>query len=101
MLNDVGKLVVLCLTLVGGFSLIIIGEITHDPTLATVGVGFVGPVVGYVTGNGVLAARGKAPSPVLVPKLRQDTQWGDSVEAAAEAGPTPVDPTGADPEAAS
>jgi len=67
MVNDIGKLAVLLVALVGGLSIIALALMKGDTAALTVGVGIVGPVIGYVTGNGVLAARGEAPSPVIVP----------------------------------
>lgn len=59
-LNDPGKLLVLLTGLVGAITLRALDAI--DPaTFAWM----VGPIIGYVTGNGVLARRGKSPSPVI------------------------------------
>lgn len=67
MLNDYGKLWLLLTAMIGGFAIIVAGIITGDSTAQLTGVGIVGPVVGYLTGNGVLARTGQAPSPVVVP----------------------------------
>jgi hypothetical protein len=72
MVNDYGKLYLLALAMILGaiFSgiLAIVGQVT-----AAVGIfGMtVGTAVGYLTGNGVLAAKGEAPSPVYVPTPEQ------------------------------
>jgi len=68
MLNDYGKFYLLLLAMilgtVVGIVLILVGE-------ATAGAGIVGTtlgsIIGYLTGNGMLAARGEAPSPVYTP----------------------------------
>lgn len=68
-LNDHGKLGVLLTGLVGAIVLRAIDAI--DPaTFAWM----VGPIIGYVTGNGVLAKRGESPSPVIArpPELDED-----------------------------
>ena len=68
MLNDYGKLAVLIVAMVGGFAMILVGYVVGDSSeLVTPGVGIVMAALGYVTGNGVLASRGQAPSPVMVP----------------------------------
>lgn len=66
-LNDIGKLWVLLLALAGAILLRAIGAIDD-----VVFIGVVGPVIGYVTGNGRLAVRHEAPSPILVPKLPEE-----------------------------
>lgn len=67
MVNDIGKLVLLAIGLLGGIAVVVIGSVTHDSATVTTGVAIIGPVLGYMTGNGVLAARGEAPSPVYAP----------------------------------
>jgi hypothetical protein len=61
--NDVGKLGVLLVALIGAFAGLLTGTI--DDTTA---VAIIGPIIGYVTGNGVLAARKQASSPVIASK---------------------------------
>jgi hypothetical protein len=70
-LNDYGKLIVLVIAMLGGFAMIVVGAVVHDSSLYTPGVGIVTMALGYVTGNGVLASQGKAPSPVIVPSDRK------------------------------
>jgi len=90
MVNDIGKLVLLAVGLVGGFVVVVVGAVTHDSATLTTGVAIVGPVIGYMTGNGVLAARGQAPSPVLVPTpekiaevhVKREDDAADAAEAA-------------------
>lgn len=67
MVSDIGKLAVLLVALVGGLVLLILGLVLHDQTMVPIGSSITMTVVGYVTGNGVLARRGQAPSPVIVP----------------------------------
>lgn len=83
MVNDIGKLILLTIGLLSGVAIIILGVVLHDGTSVTVGVGIVGPVVGYMTGNGVLAARGEAPSPAYTPTHEKITD--KAISAAAEA----------------
>lgn len=73
-IHDPGKLAVLLVCLVGGFVLIIGG------TEPTAGVGIVTAVLGYVTGNGVLAARKRPPSPAIVPTLARPEEAADRAE---------------------
>lgn len=68
MVADVGKLVALVVGLLLGGAIIILGVVLKDQGAQLTGVGIVGPIVGYLTGNGVLARRGQAPSAVLVAK---------------------------------
>lgn len=68
MVNDIGKLILLALALIMGGAVVIVGIVQGDQSAQLVGVGIVGPVIGYMTGNGVLAARGEAPSPAYVPR---------------------------------
>lgn len=67
MISDYGKLSVLVLGLLTGAVVVVIGVVTHDQVAITTGTAIIGPIIGYVTGNGVLARRGDAPSPVIVP----------------------------------
>lgn len=62
MLNDYGKLLILCIALVGAIILLA----THTIEDAT-GVGIITGVIGYVTGNGRLAQTGKEPAPLFKP----------------------------------
>lgn len=59
-LNDHGKLLILLTALIGAIALRMVDAID-----ATVFTGVVGHIVGYVTGNGVLAKKGEAPSPLI------------------------------------
>lgn len=63
-INDHGKLLLLLIALVGGIGLAFVGN--------DVGAPIVTAVLGYITGNGVLAVRRKAPSLALVPKMSPD-----------------------------
>lgn len=63
--TDPGKLAVLLVALVGGLVLALVGSLTHDPSTLAAGVGLTGTVVGYITGNGRLASRGKDPQPTI------------------------------------
>lgn len=65
-LNDFGKLIVLLVVALGGIALCIISLLQGNGVDA-VGASIVTGVLGYVTGNGVLAAKGSAPSPVYAP----------------------------------
>lgn len=62
-LNDYGKLIILCIGLLGGFALFFVPDI--DPVIP---MAIIGPILGYVTGNGRLAIRGNPQSPMLAPK---------------------------------
>lgn len=59
-LNDPGKLAVFVLVLVITGALVALDQVSSD---AFMGVALV--IVGYVTGNGNLARKGKAPSPMV------------------------------------
>jgi len=67
MVNDVGKMVLLGIALIGGLLFATVGLIRNVPEAYATGFGLIGTVVGYLCGNGVNAARGEAPSPVFVP----------------------------------
>lgn len=62
---DPAKMLLLSIALVGGFSLAIAGGLTHEAAMLTSGVGIIGSVVGYLTGNGRLAAKEQEPVPVI------------------------------------
>jgi len=68
MLNDYGKLYLLGLSMIlgtiVGTVLIVVGEVAAGVGIVS---GTVGTTVGYLTGNGALATRGEAPSPVYTP----------------------------------
>jgi hypothetical protein len=68
MLNDYGKLYLLGLSMIlgtlVGTVLIVVGEVAAGVGIVS---GTVGTTVGYLTGNGALATRAEAPSPVFVP----------------------------------
>lgn len=63
MVHDVGKLALLAVTLVGMFGLRLVGQIDDAGFYSVTGA-----VVGYLTGNGVLAARRRPPSPAIGPR---------------------------------
>lgn len=63
MLSDYGKLIILSIGLIGAIVLLA----THTIDDAA-GVGLITGIIGYVTGNGVLATTNKPPSVVLAPK---------------------------------
>lgn len=63
--NDPGKMLLLTITLVGGFTSLILAQVKSDSAAQTIGVGIIMAVVGYLTGNGRLARSGKAPQPTL------------------------------------
>lgn len=63
MVHDVGKLALLAVTLVGMFALRAVGQIDDAGFYSVTGA-----VVGYLTGNGVLAARRQRPSPAIAPR---------------------------------
>lgn len=58
--HDLGKLVLLGIGLVGGLAMVLLGRSPET------GAGLCIYILGYLTGNGVLAKSGKAPSPALV-----------------------------------
>jgi len=63
MLSDYGKLIILSIGLVGAFAGMLTNSIDD-----TVAVAIIGPIIGYITGNGVLATTGKASSALIVAK---------------------------------
>lgn len=93
MLRDSGKLVVLLTCVVGLFALVIAGR----ATFAEVGIPL-GAIIGYVTGNGVLAIRGKAPSPMIVPNVEQGLVAADGGRAVGIPVMPAPEPPGADPD---
>lgn len=68
MINDIGKIVLLTVGLLIFGAALVLGIVLHDSTALTTGAAGVGTIIGYMTGNGVLAARGEAPSPAYVPR---------------------------------
>jgi len=62
-INDHGKLFLLALALILATVLGVVGVFSGE-----VVAGLFLVVIGYVTGNGVLAIRGKSPSPLLSPR---------------------------------
>jgi hypothetical protein len=68
-INDVGKLVIILVAIVGGFALATASLFTHETAGLTAGVGLVGTALGYVAGNGRLASRSEPPSTLLAPQL--------------------------------
>lgn len=77
--NDPGKFRLLAMALGGGFAIILVAIVMRDPASAVIGVGIVGPVIGYMTGNGVLARKGLAPEPTI--RSSKQTLPGDDVVA--------------------
>lgn len=70
-LNDPGKLLVLLTALLGAIVLRLFNAI-DNVTFAWM----VGPIIGYITGNGRLARSGEPPSPVIAPKPPDVTEAG-------------------------
>ena len=68
MLNDYGKLWLIALSMILGTAMSTVLILT-DNAVAGTGIfgSTVGVAIGYLTGNGVAAARAQAPSPVFVP----------------------------------
>lgn len=62
-LTSPGKLVVLVLAMVGAF----IGLFTNTINEAAA-IGIIGPIVGYVVGNGTGARKGEPQQPLFAPK---------------------------------
>ena len=68
---EYGKLAVLCVVILGGFSLIALGMLSFasdDPRVAPVlalGSAQIAGAVGYLTGNGRLAAKGEVNVPAI------------------------------------
>ena len=83
MVNDVGKIILLSIGLLIFGACLVLGIMLEDPVALTTGATGVGTIIGYMTGNGVLAARGEAPSPAYVPSPQKVTD--KAVSAAAEA----------------
>jgi len=63
MIQDYGKLIILCIGLVGAFALFFAPDVDH-----AIPVAIIGPILGYVTGNGKLAISGKAATALIVAK---------------------------------
>lgn len=61
-LNDYGKLAILLVGLIGAFSLFFVPDVDRAIPIA-----IIGPILGYVTGNGRLAQTGKEPAPLFKP----------------------------------
>ena len=74
-LNDWGKLLALLVVALTGAAICIV-SLVQGHGVDPAGVAMVTSVLGYVTGNGVLAAKKSAPSPVYVPNLPAG-QWVD------------------------
>lgn len=81
---DPGKLLLLLVAMIGGLVLAIVGALTHDAGVLASGVGLAGTSLGYVTGNGRLAARGAAPQPMLGSRSPSRAQL-DALDAAGAA----------------
>lgn len=64
MLHDAGKLLIICLILVGGFVLILTGHAEFESIDNVLSI-----VLGYVVGNGATALRSKAPSPMITSRV--------------------------------
>lgn len=93
MVNDHGKLLVLLVAMAGGFAMVLLGALVPvaGAGLITPGVGLVASVLGYVTGNGVLAVKGQRPSPAFA---RPGTLGGASAYAAGASDAADADDTG-------
>lgn len=63
MIQDYGKLIILCIGMIGGFALFFAPNVD-----SAIPVAIIGPILGYVTGNGRLAVSGKAATAMLVSK---------------------------------
>lgn len=63
---DPGKMLLFALALVGGFALILVDRSPE------VGGGVILYILGYLTGNGRLAARGKLPVPAIGTQVPDD-----------------------------
>lgn len=63
--NDPGKMLLLSIGLVGGFLTLFAGIFTKDTGATAAGLTIVSLILGYLTGNGVLAKSGKAPQPAI------------------------------------
>lgn len=61
-MNDYGKLLILAIGLIGGFVLFFVPDIDSAVPLS-----IIGPIIGYVIGNGRLAQTGKEPAPLFKP----------------------------------
>lgn len=89
--NDYGKLAGLLVAMLCVTALSIAGRIPGEAA-----AGVIVAVAGYMTGNGVLARRGSAPSPVLVPRNLGPEQLAELahhlVSAALGSGPTSSTP---------
>ena len=67
--NDYGKMLILAIALIGATFLAAIGTLDSAAVVAMYTL-----VIGYVTGNGVLAKRGEMQSPVLRSKDSEVTE---------------------------
>lgn len=79
-LTSPGKLVVLCIALVGAFVGLFTGTIVDTTAIA-----IIGPIVGYVVGNGVGARAGVATVPVISPSPERVAEVATKAALAAEA----------------
>lgn len=64
-LNDPAKFLLLFVAMIGGFVSLLVAQVMKDPTALAFGAGIIGTVVGYLTGNGVLAKNGRMPEPAV------------------------------------
>lgn len=64
-IQDPAKLILMGLAMVIGAVVLVLGVVLDNDSATTTGVGIIGPVVGYLTGNGRLSRSGAAPVPVL------------------------------------
>lgn len=67
--HDLGKSLLLAIVVVGLVAMVMTGRATLDEIMPILTL-----IVGYLVGNGVNAVRRNAPSPVLVPRLPDDTE---------------------------
>jgi hypothetical protein len=85
MVADVGKMAVLVTALVIAGVVLVLGIIRTDTAATLIGSNLVTAVVLYVTGNGVLARNGQAPSPVLVARPDRVQADADAIHQAVAA----------------
>lgn len=62
--NDIGKTAILCCALLGVFGLVALGRVAWTDV-----DWLVGGIVGVFIGNGAVAARKRAPSPMIVASM--------------------------------
>lgn len=68
-INDYGKAIIVLVAILGGVLLAIVGMIVHEPGGLASGIGLATGALGYVFGNGRLAARSEPPATLMSPVL--------------------------------